>query len=238
MTEKVSRWSRPRLKQMLWHNYFGTLADNVIEIGWVLCFSLIADKAAIERITTMFGLNDAFWVILSATYYTARTAMVSRLPRLVAEEGVTAQSKQFKTAVYMSYLMLFPAAIGSLLYMPRLLELLGVAHSDIPFYLPYFQLSVLCLLLAAPWSILVPSYLRARGRSETATKLDHAVAWGMIGGIFVTTHAFKQGVLWALAVNLVTNAIPLFCTSCVGHYWGVHDDQLQPPYSGRQVLDR
>lgn len=54
---------------MLYHGFIGTIADNAIEIGWVLCFSLLADKSVVERITTMFGLNDAFWIILSSTYY-------------------------------------------------------------------------------------------------------------------------------------------------------------------------
>lgn len=81
-------WSRAKLTQMLYHGFIGTIADNAIEIGWVLCFSLLADKHMVERITTLFGLNDAFWVVLSSTYYTTRTAMTARLPKLIEQNGL------------------------------------------------------------------------------------------------------------------------------------------------------
>lgn len=70
-------WTRQKLTQMLYHAFIGSLADNAIEIGWVLCFSLLADKGLVERITVLFGVNDAFWVVLSSTYYTARTSMTA-----------------------------------------------------------------------------------------------------------------------------------------------------------------
>lgn len=35
-------WTRQKLTQMLYHAFIGSLADNAIEIGWVLCFSLLA----------------------------------------------------------------------------------------------------------------------------------------------------------------------------------------------------
>ena len=53
-------WTRQKLTQMLYHAFIGSLADNAIEIGWVLCFSLLADKSLVERITVLFGVNDAF----------------------------------------------------------------------------------------------------------------------------------------------------------------------------------
>ncbi len=34
-------WSRKKLKEILIHSFLGTIADNVIEIGWILCFSLL-----------------------------------------------------------------------------------------------------------------------------------------------------------------------------------------------------
>lgn len=203
-------WSRRKLTQMLYHSFVGTLADNAIEIGWVLCFSLIADKGLVERITTLFGVNDAFWVILSSTYYTASTSLTSRLPKLVELHGEGEASKQFKNHIYLFYMMLIPASIGSFMFMPKLLQILGVSQVNIPLYLPYFRLSVLAILVAAPWSVMVPSYLRTRGLSREATMLDHAVAWSMLGGIFFTTHVLNRGILWALLVNIITNAIPFY----------------------------
>lgn len=60
---KNKPWTRKKLTEMLYHAFIGSLADNAIEIGWVLCFSLLADKILVERITVLFGVNDAFWVV-------------------------------------------------------------------------------------------------------------------------------------------------------------------------------
>ena len=203
-------WTRQKLTQMLYHAFIGSLADNAIEIGWVLCFSLLADKSLVERITVLFGVNDAFWVILSSTYYTARISMTATLPKLIEKYGLSLESKVVKNHIYLFYLMLLPSAIGSFMFLPNLLQILGVSSIDLPFYLPYFQLSIVSILIAAPWSIFIPSYLRTRDRSKEATILDHAVAWFMLIGIFFTTHVLQLGVNTALIVNMVTNAIPLY----------------------------
>lgn len=195
---------------MLYHAFIGSLADNAIEIGWVLCFSLLADKSLVERITVLFGVNDAFWVILTSTYYTARTSMTATLPKLIEKQGLSIESKVVKNHIYLFYLMLLPSAIGSFMFLPKLLMILGVSSTDLPFYLPYFQLSIISILLAAPWSTFIPSYLRTRGRSKEATILDHSIAWSMLIGIFFTTHILHLGVNTALVVNIITNAIPLY----------------------------
>lgn len=195
---------------MLYHAFIGSLADNAIEIGWVLCFSLFADKNLVERITVMFGVNDAFWVILSSTYYTARTSMTATLPKLIEKYGLDLESKVVKNHIYLFYLMLAPSAIGSFIFLPKFLLILGVLPSELPFYIPYFQLSIVSLLIAAPWSTFITSYLRTRGRSKEATTLDHAIAWSMLIGIFITTHVLHLGVNTALIVNIITNAIPLY----------------------------
>lgn len=204
------KWSRPRLRKMLLHNYASTIADNSIEIGWILCFSLLADKHAVERITTMFGLNDAMWVVLSSTYYAAKNAMMAILPKIIAEKGVEFESQQFKTVIYSFYILLIPLALGTMLYMPKLLLFLGVNKNDFNLYLPYFYMTVVSILFFAPWSLMITSYLRARGQTKIAMVLDHAVSWSMIIGVFITTHIFHLGVLWAMVVNMVTNAIPLY----------------------------
>ena len=127
-------WSRQKLTQMLYHAFIGSLADNAIEIGWILCFSLLADKSLVERITVLFGVNDAFWVVLSSTYYTARTSMTATLPKLIEKQGLSIESKVVKNHIYLFYLMLLPSAIGSFMFLPKLLLILGVASSDLPFY--------------------------------------------------------------------------------------------------------
>ena len=203
-------WSQRKLTEMLYHAFIGSLADNAIEIGWVMCFSLLADKNLVERITVLFGVNDAFWVVLSSTYYTARTSMTATLPKLIEKHGVGLESKVVKNHIYLFYLMLLPSAIGSFIFLPKLLLILGVPSSDLSFYIPYFQLSILSILISAPWATFIPSYLRTRGRSKEATFLDHSIAWSMLIGIFFTTHILHLGVNTALVVNMVTNAIPLY----------------------------
>ena len=203
-------WTRKKLTEMLYHAFIGSLADNAIEIGWVLCFSLLADKNLVERITVLFGVNDAFWVVLSSTYYAARTSMTATLPKLIEKHGLNIESKIVKNHIYLFYLMLAPSAIGSFMFLPKLLLILGVSPADLPFYIPYFQLSILSLLIAAPWSTFIPTYLRTRGRSKEATILDHAIAWSMLIGIFFTTHILHLGVNTALVVNILTNLIPLY----------------------------
>ena len=203
-------WTRQKLTQMLYHAFIGSLADNAIEIGWVLCFSLLADKSLVERITVLFGVNDAFWVVLSSTYYTARTSMTATLPKLIEKHGLSIESKVVKNHIYLVYLMLLPSAICSFMFLPKLLLILGVSTTDLPFYLPYFQLSIVSILIAAPCAVFITSYLRTRGRSKEATVLDHAVAWSMLIGIFFTTHVLQLGVNAALVVNMIANAIPLY----------------------------
>lgn len=203
-------WTRQKLTQMLYHAFIGSLADNAIEIGWVLCFSLLADKSLVERITVLFGVNDAFWVILSSTYHTTRTSMTATLPKLIEKHGLSIESKIVKNHIYLFYLMLLPSAIGSFMFLPKLLLILGVSPTDLSFYIPYFQLSIVSILIAAPWSIFIPSYLRTRVRSKEATVLDHSIAWSMLIGIFFTTHILHLGVNTALIINIITNAIPLY----------------------------
>ena len=143
-------WSQRKLTEMLYHAFIGSLADNAIEIGWVMCFSLLADKNLVERITVLFGVNDAFWVVLSSTYYTTRTSMTATLPKLIEKHGVGLESKVVKNHIYLFYLMLLPSAIGSFIFLPKLLLILGVPSSDLSFYIPYFQLSILSILVSAP----------------------------------------------------------------------------------------
>ena len=99
-------WTRQKLTQMLYHAFIGSLADNAIEIGWVLCFSLLADKSLVERITVLFGVNDAFWVILTSTYYAARTSMTATLPKLIEKQGLSKSLKWLKT-IYIYFISCF-----------------------------------------------------------------------------------------------------------------------------------
>ena len=119
-------WNRKESTKMLYHSFIGTLADNAIEIGWILCFSLLANKKLVEDITVLFGVNDAFWVVLSLTYYTAKTSLSAILPKLIAEKGEKVESKIVKNHIYIFYIILLPLAILSWIFLPELLKMLGV----------------------------------------------------------------------------------------------------------------
>lgn len=207
---KREAWSRLELTKMLYQSFIGTLADNAIEIGWVLCFSLLADKVLVEKITILFGVNDAFWVVLSLTYYAAKTSLSATLPRLLEEQGLEVESKVVKNHIYIFYMMLVPMALGSWVFLPDLLSLLGVVGEDFPMYLPYFRISIISILVFAPWSVFIPAYYRSRGKTKEAAVLDHLNAWCMLIGIFITTHVFHYGVNVALVVNMIANGIPLY----------------------------
>lgn len=203
-------WNRKELTKMLYHSFIGTLADNAIEIGWILCFSLLTNKKLVEDITVLFGVNDAFWVVLSLTYYTAKTALSAILPKLIAEKGEQVESKIVKNHIYIFYIILLPLAILSWIFLPELLKMLGVQESEFSLYIPYFKLSIISLIFFAPWSVFIPSYLRARGKTKEGAILDHLNAWTMLVGIFITTHIFNLGVNTALIVNMLANGIPLY----------------------------
>lgn len=203
-------WNRKELTKMLYHSFIGTLADNAIEIGWILCFSLLANKKLVEDITVLFGVNDAFWVVLSLTYYTAKTSLSAILPKLIAEKGEQVESKIVKNHIYIFYIILLPLAILSWIFLPELLKMLGVQESEFSLYIPYFKLSIISLIFFAPWSVFIPSYLRARGKTKEGAILDHLNAWTMLVGIFITTHIFNLGVNTALIVNMLANGIPLY----------------------------
>ena len=208
MSSKI--WNRKELTKMLYHSFVGTLADNAIEIGWILCFSLLANKKLVEDITVLFGVNDAFWVVLSLTYYTAKTALSAILPKLIAEKGEQVESKIVKNHIYIFYIILLPLAILSWIFLPELLKMLGVQESEFSLYIPYFKLSIISLIFFAPWSAFIPSYLRTKGRTKEGAILDHLNAWTMLVGIFITTHIFNLGVNTALIVNMLANGIPLY----------------------------
>lgn len=208
MSSKI--WNRKELTKMLYHSFIGTLADNAIEIGWILCFSLLANKKLVEDITVLFGVNDAFWVVLSLTYYTAKTALSAILPKLIAEKGEQVESKIVKNHIYIFYIILLPLAILSWIFLPELLKMLGVQESEFSLYIPYFKLSIISLIFFAPWSAFIPSYLRTKGRTKEGAVLDHLNAWTMLVGIFITTHIFNLGVNTALIVNMLANGIPLY----------------------------
>lgn len=194
---------------MLCHNFLGTIADNIIEIGWIFIFSLYADKLFVERITSMLGLNDIFWVILTSTYYASRTVMVSRLPKALAEGRLEDESKIVKNTFYLFWLYLIPICVLSFIFMSRILELMGVGQSDFDLYLPYFRLSVITILISSQWSTMVPSYYRAKGQTKIATVLDHWNAWVMLGGLYFALHILKLPVVYSLVACIIGNLIPL-----------------------------
>lgn len=202
-------WSIKELYKMLFHNYVGTIADNIIEIGWVLCFTLLPNKAFVEKATSMMGANDAYWVVLSSLYYAVRTSMTSIIPKHIVNGDLNTERKYVKNATYLVYLLLTPCIILSIVFVNNILSFIGVLPPDYALYKPYFLASFISILIAAPWSVLIPSLMRIKGETKIASILDHFIAWSMIIGIFITTHGFHKGVLWAMIVNIGANISPL-----------------------------
>lgn len=57
--------SRAELRRMFWHDFAGTIADNMVEVNWILVITLAPALLGAPRdaITTMFGLTDVLWVV-------------------------------------------------------------------------------------------------------------------------------------------------------------------------------
>lgn len=111
------------------------------------------------------------------------------------ENGKDEESKILKNHCYLFYIFLTLLIVTLFLITKEFLIFIGVNSSDFPLYIPYFKLSFISILIASPWSILIPGYLRSMGESKLAMKLDHLIVYSMIIGIFVTTHIFHKDIL-------------------------------------------
>ena len=60
---------------MFWHDFLGSLADNMVEVNWMLVVTLFPVMVGTDDIVAMFGLTDTVWVVLSIVYYAGRTSL-------------------------------------------------------------------------------------------------------------------------------------------------------------------
>ena len=60
---------------MFWHDFLGSLADNMVEVNWMLVVTLFPVMVGTDDIVAMFGLTDTVWVVLSIVYYAGRTGL-------------------------------------------------------------------------------------------------------------------------------------------------------------------
>lgn len=51
---------------MFWHDFLGSLADNMVEVNWMLVVTLFPVMVGTDDIVAMFGLTDTVWVVFTA----------------------------------------------------------------------------------------------------------------------------------------------------------------------------
>lgn len=52
------RKTRGELRAMFWHDFVGSLADNMVEVNWMLVVTLFPVMVGTDDIVAMFGLTD------------------------------------------------------------------------------------------------------------------------------------------------------------------------------------
>lgn len=196
---------------MFWHDFAGTIADNMVEVNWILVITLAPALLGAPRdtITTMFGLTDVLWVVFSCIYYSARTAMNSMLPAHMVGNGAEAAGKPLKNALYLSMGILAIPMLVCFVFTGELMTMLGAPAEYLPMYVNYFRLCLASIFWVCPAGLLIPAYLRATFQNKTAMVLEHVVTWSMALGCWLTVHVFHHGVLSMMVVNIFANATPL-----------------------------
>lgn len=203
--------SRAELRRMFWHDFAGTIADNMVEVNWILVITLAPALLGAPRdaITTMFGLTDVLWVVFSCIYYSARTAMNSMLPAHMVGKGAEAAGKPLKNALYLSMGILAIPMLVCFIFTGELMTMLGAPAEHLPMYVNYFRLCLVSIFWVCPAALLIPAHLRATFQNKTAMMLDHVVTWSMALGCWLTVHVLHHGVLSMMVVNILSNAAPL-----------------------------
>lgn len=165
------------LRKNFWHYFLGTLSNNSIELTWILVMTLYAlvDKDYSNKSIALFGFTDSLWVVYSCSYYVARTTMVYNIAEYMVGREEHEVSVWIKSALYLSYMLLLPVAIPSLIWSNELLSALGVSDNLLGFYVPYFRLSLISILIS-PTRTLIPSYYTARFKANIGSLLNTATA--------------------------------------------------------------
>lgn len=95
------RKTRGELWAMFWHDFIGSLADNMVEVNWMLVVTLFPVMVGTDDIVSMFGLTDTVWVVLSILYYAGRTALSAFMPPFMVGRGAASASMPLKNAWYL-----------------------------------------------------------------------------------------------------------------------------------------
>lgn len=206
MTRKRTN-TRAELRRMFWHDYVASIADNMVEVNWVLVVTMFPIMTNTDSIVAMFGITDTLWALFSFIYYGARTAMDSTLPEIVAGGGGAA--KPLKNAWYLAMAILTPPVLVAMVFTPQIMTMLGAPDSELHMYVNYFRFCLVSIWAACPAGLLIPAYLRATFQNKTALFLDHAVTWVMAVGCWITVHIMREGVLSMMVVNIIANSIPM-----------------------------
>lgn len=198
------------LKNNFWHYFLGTLSDNSIELTWILVMSLYAvvNKDYSNKSITLFGFTDALWVVYSASYYVARTTMVYNIAEYMVGRKEHEASIWIKSALYLSYILLLPLAIPSLIWSKELLTVLGVSSNLISFYVPYFRLCLLSILIC-PTRVIIPSYYTARFKAKIGAMLNTLTAITMPIIAAISLWILNWGVNGMMICCFIANTIPL-----------------------------
>lgn len=208
-SQKYKPLSQKSLRKQFIHSFIATIADNSIEIGWVLIMAWHPVQTIADRNITMFALNDAVWTNLSTVYYALRTSMSALLPEFMIGKQPDAASRILKNTLYIIYIILTPIIFLAILFEPQMLHFMGVKPQLFPYYLPYFRLSFLVILIACPTGLIIPSYFRAIFQTKIAMFLDNLTAVVMLIGAFTAVHIFHLGAIEMLWVCFAANLIPL-----------------------------
>ena len=83
---------------MFWHDFLGSLADNMVEVNWMLVVTLFPVMVGTDDIVAMFGLTDTVWVVLSILYYAARMGLSAFMPQFMVGRDAASASMPLKNA--------------------------------------------------------------------------------------------------------------------------------------------
>lgn len=146
----------------------------------------LVDRDYSNKSITLFGFTDALWVVYSCTYYVARTTMVYNIAEYMVGREEHEVSVWIKSALYLSYILLLPLIVPSLIWTYRLVSFLGVPADYLSFYVPYIRVLLVSILIS-PTRVLIPAYYTARFKAKVGSMLNTltAVTMPVLAGIFL-----------------------------------------------------
>lgn len=202
------RKTRGELRAMFWHDFLGSLADNMVEVNWMLVVTLFPVMVGTDDIVAMFGLTDTVWVVLSILYYAARMGLNAFMPQFMVGRDAASASMPLKNAWYLTMLTMAPLVLLTAIFTEPIMAWLGAPRELLPLYCNYFRVGLVSIYLACPAGVLIPAYLRATFQNKTAMMLDHAVTWSMAAGCWFTVHILHEGSVVMMLVALLAHSIP------------------------------